>query len=61
MTTENKIELLNAREVAEMLSVSRTHVLKMAKAGVIPSIKLGCAWRFRRDAIEQVIESGGNQ
>jgi excisionase family DNA binding protein len=61
VTTENKIELLNAREVAEMLAVSRTHVLKLARLGEIPSIKLGGTWRFRRDAIEQVIESGGNQ
>ena len=58
-TDEKKIEMLDATAVAEMLAVSRTHVLKMAKSGEIPSVRLGHAWRFRRDAIEQVIASAG--
>lgn len=58
MTTEAKVELLNAREAAELLAVSRSHILKLARDGDIPSIRLGGTLRFRRDTIEEVLEQG---
>lgn len=61
MTTEAKVELLNAREAAELLAVSRSHILKLARDGDIPSIHLGGTRRFRRDVIEKVLESGNFQ
>lgn len=50
------VELLTAKEVADVLRVSHAHVLKLARAGEIPAVKLGKAWRFRKDVIEQMLE-----
>jgi excisionase family DNA binding protein len=58
VTTEAKVELLNAREAAELLAVSRSHILKLARDGDIPSIRLGGTLRFRRDTIEEVLGQG---
>lgn len=50
--------LLNAQEVADMLRVSRSHVMTLARSGELPAIKLGHTWRFHKDAVEKVIASG---
>lgn len=50
------IELMTAKEVSEVLRVSHAHVLKLARSGEIPAVKLGKAWRFRKDVIEQMLE-----
>lgn len=48
--------LLTPDEVAEVLSLSRELVIKQARSGRIPAIKLGKAWRFRLPAIEQWVQ-----
>ena len=47
--------LLTPDEVADVLSLSRELVLKQARAGKIPSLKLGKAVRFRLESINQWI------
>lgn len=48
--------LLTPDEVADVLSLSRELVLKQARAGKIPAIKLGKAWRFRLPALERWVQ-----
>jgi excisionase family DNA binding protein len=56
-----RIEGLNhaitAREVAALLAVSPITVYKMAKAGIIPSFRVGTAVRFDPRAIAEWLRS----
>lgn len=52
-----EVELLTAKEVAQRLRMSHAHILKMARAGELPAIRVGKAWRFRADVIDGLIES----
>ena len=45
--------LLTADEIAERWHVSRNHVLKLAREGVIPSVHLGRYVRFHPATIAQ--------
>lgn len=45
-------KLLTPEDVAELLGRPRLFVIRQARNGDIPAIKLGKAWRFRRSAIE---------
>lgn len=51
----NEVKLLTAKEVAVILRVSHAHVLKMARDGELPAIRLGKTWRFRADVIDQLL------
>ncbi len=46
-------KLLLPEEVAEMLSLSRITVMRLAKSGRIPALKLGKVYRFSRAAIQE--------
>lgn len=50
-----EVKLLTAKEVAELLRVSHAHVLKMARDGELPAMRLGKTWRFRADVIDEII------
>jgi excisionase family DNA binding protein len=50
-----EVTLLTAKEVAAMLRVSHAHVLKMAREGELPAIRIGKAWRFRQDVIDELL------
>lgn len=50
-------KLLVPEEVAEMLSVSRVTVVRFAKAGRIPALKLGKVYRFSRTAIQNWVSA----
>lgn len=51
--------LLTAREVARMLRISRSHLWRMNKAGMLPDcIRLGTAVRWRRKEIEGWVDHG---
>jgi excisionase family DNA binding protein len=45
-------KLLTPEDVAELLGKPRLFVVRQARNGDIPAIKLGKAWRFRRTTIE---------
>lgn len=55
--------LLNAKEVAELLSVPASWPLEQARAGNIPHVRLGHYVRFRREAVlawlEELERGGG--
>ena len=52
-------EILTTKQVAEMLRLHETTVLKWAKVGVIPGICLGTHWRFSEQVLEEWMKKGG--
>lgn len=44
--------LLTADDVAELLTLPRSWVYEQARKGLIPTVKLGRYYRFRRAALE---------
>ncbi len=51
--------LMDVTEVAQLLNVSEDRVRRLARAGIIPAIKVGHLLRFDRTKIARWIESGG--
>jgi excisionase family DNA binding protein len=48
-------EILEPKEVAQLLKVNHRTVVRWAEQGKLPGFKLGDLWRFRREAIEEYI------
>lgn len=48
--------LINQNEVAKMLCVSPRLVLKLARVGIIPALKVGKFVRFKRSSIQRWIK-----
>jgi excisionase family DNA binding protein len=48
-------EILTLEEVAAMLRISRRTLYRLARAGKIPSFRIGDDWRFRKDLIKRWI------
>jgi len=46
---------MNVREVAEYLRISEAKVYRLANQGDIPVMRIGKAWRFRIDLLDQWI------
>lgn len=46
-------EMMTAEEVARYLRLAEATVYKLAQAGRIPAAKIGRAWRFRRDLLDE--------
>ena len=44
---------ITARDVAELLGISYTKTLALAKSGLIPSVRLGGRFLFHRKTLEQ--------
>lgn len=52
--------LIDAKAVAERFGLSNKAVYALARAGVLPgTVRVGRSVRFRPDAIDQFIASGG--
>jgi excisionase family DNA binding protein len=47
--------ILTVHEVAEYLRVSDAKVYKLVKKGKLPGLRIGRAWRFRKDLLDQWI------
>ena len=47
----SKDEVLTPDEAAQLLKVSKKTLLRHARAGQIPGVKLGRVWRFRRSEL----------
>lgn len=45
-------EILTTEEVAKYLKTSPDTIKRLARAGRIPGVKIGRAWRFRRADVE---------
>jgi excisionase family DNA binding protein len=46
-------KIMTTKEVAEYLRLAEATVYKLARDGNIPAMKLGRAWRFKRDLIDE--------
>ncbi|MFO2624774.1 helix-turn-helix domain-containing protein [Legionella pneumophila serogroup 1] len=46
-------DIMLIKEIAEYLKINEKTAYKYAAEGKIPAFKVGGAWRFRRDHIEQ--------
>ena len=53
-------DLMTLAEVAAYLRLSKDTVYRMASAGKLPASKVGSQWRFRRDDVEQWLETHKN-
>lgn len=51
-------EVMNSKEAAEFLKISRGTLMKYVQEGLIPAQKLGWQWRFSRQALLKWLESG---
>ena len=45
--------ILTVREVAAYLRLSQAKVYRMAKEGSLPVFRIGKAWRFRKDLLDE--------
>ena len=45
--------MLTVHELARYLRLSEARVYVLARQGFIPAIRLGRAWRFRKDLIDE--------
>jgi excisionase family DNA binding protein len=50
--------LLNVREVAKLFGVNHAMLLRMARSGQLPGVKIGKLWRFRVSELNSWITSG---
>lgn len=48
-------EVLTPDEAAQLLKVSKKTLLRHARAGDIPGVKLGRVWRFRRSELLDLV------
>jgi len=51
--------LLRVPEVARILDTSEQRVYEMARAGILPTVRLGRQIRIDKEALEQFIQDGG--
>jgi excisionase family DNA binding protein len=50
--------LLNVRKVAKLFGVNHSTLLRMARSGHLPGVKIGRLWRFRVSELNSWITSG---
>ncbi len=57
------MEIMTAKELAELLKISLPTLYKMVNSGEIPGFKVANEWRFEREEIQAWIEglSRGNR
>lgn len=56
--------IMTVHEVAEYLRLSEAKVYKLAKEGLVPALRMGRSWRFKKEIIDewirQEIEQGSH-
>ena len=53
-------EVLTLDELSKYLKIPKSTVYKLCQEGRIPAQKVGRHWRFRKQAIDQWLESNNN-
>lgn len=66
LTTSNNSNLRigalwTVRQLADYLQVTEQTIRTLAKRGTIPALKIGRAWRFRKEDIEWYLEGGKSE
>ncbi len=49
-------EILTLQEVAKYLKIAEKTLYAYAQKGIVPGIRIGSAWRFRKDDIEKWLD-----
>ena len=52
---------LTVKEVAQYLKLSTDLIYKLAQQGKIPASKVGAAWRFKKEKIDQWMDANDNR
>ncbi len=50
-------EIMTLQEVAEYLKLSERTIYGYAQKGLVPGIKIGSSWRFRKDDLDAWLEN----
>ena len=58
--TKDDPAVLTVHEVAEYLRISEAKVYRLARDGVMPVVRIGKTWRFRRDLLDDWL-AGANK
>ena len=45
--------IMTVKEVAEYLRMSEAKVYRLVKQGVLPVVRIGKSWRFRKDLLDE--------
>jgi excisionase family DNA binding protein len=48
-------EIMTVKQIAEYLQMDEHTVYKLARSGLIPSLKIAGQWRFKKDVIDKWI------
>ena len=48
--------IMTVKDVAEYLRMSEAKVYKLIKEGVLPVVRIGKTWRFRKDLLDAWLE-----
>jgi excisionase family DNA binding protein len=48
-----KPAIMTVKDVAEYLRMSEAKVYRLVKEGVLPVVRIGKTWRFRKDLLDQ--------
>jgi excisionase family DNA binding protein len=54
-------QIMTLREVAKYLGLHAMTVYKLTREGRVPAAKIGGQWRFKRDVLDQWLESQMHQ
>jgi excisionase family DNA binding protein len=54
-TVSSDTELMTIHEVARYLHLSEAQVYKMVRAGHVPAMRIGKAWRFKKELLDEWI------
>ena len=52
----NEKEIMTVKQVSEYLQMDEHTVYKLARTGLIPSLKIAGQWRFKKEAIDKWIK-----
>jgi len=58
IVNERNDEIMTVEEVAEYLKIKRRTVCDLAQKGLVPGVKIGRQWRFKKEAINKIFEQG---
>jgi len=54
-------EILTVKQVARYLQMNEHTIYRLARSGVIPSVKISGQWRFKKDLIDRWITKASMQ
>jgi len=54
---DHKQQIMTLREVAQYLGLHVMTVYKLTRGGQMPAVKIGGQWRFKRDVLDEWLES----